>query len=720
MSDVTIAAAESDEAPAASAGRTERDRPPSIDEQLAWRLGTGIALPTVVIGLFLVGAWSVERFREAIGVLAEYVPGALYAAVGGLLLGAAAHRLLAARLVTRKSFRSPSLQLLTRPLAVSGAVVAYLVPIVDKWENGRGGYSAIGGVIPWRDADGYYSGAVRLLFDGYLDSWSSRRPLNGAFLADRLAMTNLDLRLALVIQAILLGAACYIAARTVAQDFGPIAGLALFAGMYSFASFGVETTLSESLAVTLGALAFAALWNALRDRRVWLCAAGLFLLAVALAARPGTVVILLVLPVLFALYFRGQKLINLRVLGLGAAVIVAAVAMNVFVAVTLKGTPSTLNASFYPTLYGLAKGNEEWRVVYTDYPQLDHMSAPEAAKFIRGKAIDEIRQHPGTFVKGLARSTGDYLQQTRDKITGPVEQAPVRRMLYAAAVLGAALAVGLRWRTSRWRVLLDLALFAGVVLAVPVLFGLWLSDNHIGQWLPLAYVVGGYVAFVVLGTARVKSPAWEFALVSLAGIALSLSLTTIRDIGPRVYAATVPFFALFFAGAVAIIARFIRGAPTATPPLAKRSRLRSWVPVAVGATIVAITVFATPLATATVSKPEVRSRTCPDGRRAVAFTGGVAVHLVPNKPNAESELDDIDLAQFSPDSLEIAGLLQGLPPGVTILQALPVGRHPELVLTVVDGYVDPPGRSVLYLCGRTRVADPEGVLPVFFGTPLRS
>jgi hypothetical protein len=715
-SDVTIASSDSSEAQAAAPDSGPGGIAARTGEWEVWRVGMAIAIPTAVIGAFVCATWWVERFREGVGVLAPYLPLTLYGAVVALLVASAVHRLLRARLGTRERSRSPLLHTLAGLFAFCGAVLVYLVALADRWENSRGQYSAIAGVVPWSDADNYFIGAERLLFSGYLDDWSSRRPLNGAFLADRLAVTNLDLRLAVVIQAILLGAACYIAARTVAQDLGPIAGLALFAGMYSFASFSVETTMSESLGLTLGALAFAALWNAVRDRSVWLSAAGLLLLALALTARPGTVVILLVLPIFFALYLRGGKRLGVRVLGVGAAAIAVAFGLNVLTAAILDGTPSNLNGSFYPTLYGLAKGNEVWRQVYSDYPQTREMSEPQANKFIRARAIEEIRRHPATFIKGLARSTRDHLSYARDTIMAPVALDPL--VLYAGAALGGALAVGVRWRRSRWRVLLDLALFGGVVLAVPVLFGLWVPERTIEEWLPLVFVAFGYLAFVVVGTDRIRSSAWTFAVVCFAGIAASLGLTTIRDIGPRVYAATAPFFALAFAGAVAVFARILVAPRDSGRPAPTRSRAWSWLPVALGGGIVVVAIVAAPFAMATVSEPKVRARTCPDGRRAVALTGGVAVHLVSNQPRAEDELDELDLAHFSPEVVEVATSIRDLPPGTTLMQALPLNAR-YVTLTVVEGFVEPPGRSVLYLCGQTRL-DPYSQLPIFFGKPLRS
>src|SRR5262249_44195179 len=283
-----------------------------------------------------------------------------------------------------------------------------------------------------------------------------------------------------------------------------------------------------------------------------------------------------------------------------------------------------------------AKGNKGWTSIYAEHPELPTMSDVQASRFVRGKALDEIRHHPATFARGLARSGGDYLQFARDEIMGPIEQAPLQRLLYVGAGVGAAAAILWRWRTSRWRVLVDLALFGGVVLALPLLFGnwgvgVWASGSHYQDWLPLALVAGGYLAYVVCGTERVRSPCWSFAAVSLVGIAISLPFVPFYDAGARAYAASLPFFALALAGAAAILVRVIRGVRVALPSMRRRSHERSWWPVAVGGGIVATIVLGTPIAMATVSKPETHPRLCPDGHRAEAYLGGVGMHLVGNE-----------------------------------------------------------------------------------------
>src|SRR5215211_2539431 len=79
----------------------------------------------------------------------------------------------------------------------------FSVPLIYKWQTaGYYGY-LIGGLLPWSDAQGYYSGAYQLIYYGQLNSWATRRPLFGAFLAVLLSLTGQNLQITLAIMAML-------------------------------------------------------------------------------------------------------------------------------------------------------------------------------------------------------------------------------------------------------------------------------------------------------------------------------------------------------------------------------------------------------------------------------------------------------------------------------------------------------------------------------------
>jgi hypothetical protein len=67
-------------------------------------------------------------------------------------------------------------------ISLTLTLVLFSIPLIYKWQTaGFYGY-LIGGLLPWSDAAGYYSGAQHLIYDGYLTSWATRRPLFSGFL----------------------------------------------------------------------------------------------------------------------------------------------------------------------------------------------------------------------------------------------------------------------------------------------------------------------------------------------------------------------------------------------------------------------------------------------------------------------------------------------------------------------------------------------------------
>jgi hypothetical protein len=661
---------------------------------------------------FLFPAWNAEPFRDAVSRFVPYLPVVLYGAVGAMLTLSFVRlrRPVEQRATSAFWARLDGFRFLAGPAALAGCVIAYLASLVENWESGSRRFFTIAGIVPWSDAQAYFVGAERVLFDGKLDSFNSVRPLNTVDLAIRLAVTGLDLRAALVIQAIMVGVASYLAARVVARDLGPLAGFALFTVIFGFAAFHVESTLTETLGITFGCLAFAVLWQAVRQKNVALTTGGIFVLAVGLAARAGTIAVLATLLAWFAWHLRGASRINWRVLALGVAAVAFAFATNYVVILSLKGDTRAPNSNFGYVLYGLATGYPGWNATqpawtraYNDYPvQMARRSLTERARFAGDRAREEIRSDPVRFAKTVARSGLNYAELSRDTSAGTVTNATMRRLLYAIAGLGAAIFLVARWRSSRWWALVDAALAGCAVYAIPVMVGAWADNVHSPSWFPLALTGFMVAAFVGVGASRLGSPALvAFTLAAFVGMIVSTPFLADGTSGVRVFAATLPFLALPFMFSVTLLTR---------PQLRRRQRSdmnegqrpSARVPAALttGLALVAIIVIAGPVAAALVGKPEVRAHTCPNGRPAKAFLGGESTELV--RDSADRDLDQFKIGRFDPQQLEIRGLLAGVRPGTTILSA--IDDHGVPYIVVVDGRQSAPRSSPLYVCG-SKVSD---------------
>jgi hypothetical protein len=699
-------------------------------EQPRYGVVLAAAVPVLTVTAFLVAVWTSEPFRDGVSRIATYLPVALYVAVAVLLTLSV--------LMSRDRRRADAMtarlgraRFLVGPTALTGCVIAYLSSLVENWETGRRRFFTIAGVVPWSDAQAYFLGAERVLFDGKLDAFNSVRPLNTEYLAVRLALTGLDLRKALVIQAIMLGVACYLAARVVAKDLGPIAGFALFAGVYGFAAFHVESTLTETLGVTFGCLAFAVLWRAFRERSAALATGGLFLLGIGLVVRAGTIAVLVVLPIWFAWHLRSSQRLNWRMLVLGVAAVAAAFAVNYGVILSLRGDTRAPNSNFGYVMYGLATGypgwdatHPAWTRAYIDYPaQMARKSLTDRAQFASSRARDEIKSHPGRFAKAVARSGLNYAKLSRDTATEGLGDTTLR-LVYGLAALGAVAFLIARWRSSRWWALVDAALAGCAIYAIPALVGSWPDNVHAPSWFPVILVGFMVAAVLARGTARLRSPALvSFTLAAFFGMIVSTPFLSDGTSGVRVFAATIPFFALPFVLSVAVLSPRMHGtsddkrAPDSPAP-------KGGAPIAlvIGLALVAVVVIGGPVAAAFVSKPAVRDRTCPDGRPAKAFIGGEAVQLVSD--SADRDLDQFKISRFDPGQLDIRGLLAGARPGDTIMSVL--DDHGATYIVVVPGRRSAPRSAPLYLCG-SKVSDATtrssaelygAPLNVFVGRPL--
>jgi hypothetical protein len=646
----------------------------------------------------------VDRFRAGLGQVGPYLPVVAY----GLIVVAAAVGLLAQR-----SSRSSALrerfrpwEWLVAPAALVTSTFAYLTSLASTWRTSGGLGTAIGGIVPWGDANLYFGGAERLLFFGHLDAYNSRHPLDALYLADRLALTNLNLRGALILQAVLLGVASYLAARALARDFGIAAGIAVFAAIFGFAHYFTATTMTEPVGLLFGALALAAMWHAIRIRDARLALAGLALLAVGLAAREGPLLLLVALPVWFAWYLRGTGRLNWRFLGVAAVIAVAGLALNYVVVPVFGGYSGNVNGNSGQLLYGMAKGYPGWDVnhpswvrVYVDYPQLRGLPDQQINQFVQRKAREAVVANPLRFSIAVLRSAKNYVLLAKDDIVSPVHGNGLRWFVYIAMAALAAVVLVRRWRSSRWHVVLDATLFAGVVLAVPVLIDLWPTTDHRPTWIGGAIALVGFVGLLVRGTDHLGNPPQlTFGAAAFLGFVASMPVLGVDNV--RVFATSVPFVALPFVIAVAAICR--RAPLTVPDRQPTRRTLSVTAPAWVGAGIVAAMFLGTPIAMAAIKRPALPSRRCPNGQEAQPLIGGVAVRVVGRQAQSQRHLEDVGITDYVSDSViyaPITGLLDSIQPPTTVIAGLT--RNGNDRIAFVPGTASAPQHSVLYLCGHT-------------------
>ena len=688
-----------------------------------------IVLVTVSVGTMILAEWHVAIVRRGMGWLSLRLPLLLFLATGLAFLGSAVRR-----------FRAPPddggpgtgqrpvlarLRFLALPSAMAASVLAYLVPVFGGWVDSTRSPVNLAGIVPYGDGTLWLGGAQRLLFEGFVDDYSAKRPLNPALLAVRLAVTHIDLRMAMVLQGILLGLACGLLARVVARHLGLPAALVVFAGTFSFLGVYAAATLTEPLGVTFGALAAAALWAALQERSPRLFAAGLFLLTIAVSVRPGAIAVLLLLPLWFARSVRGSgRPLAWPALGLGGAAVAAGLAANLMASFSTGGNPARLNSNSMYMVYGLAKGfpgwntaQPSWAQAFADHPELLSLDDSGREATVRKLALTAVREDPALFAITVLRTEANYLREAKRQAV-PIPNAAVRRTVQAAAVVLTALALYRRRLEDRRSMLVDLGLFGACVLSLPVIL-LWGPMAGLPGWLGGGLALLSFCAFVLVGGARRLIPTHAgFLLVVMAGVLISLPAIGLDS--ARVLAATAPLMALPSAVAVFVLLRRLPAGRTAeTAELGPVPPSHRWSPVAVGAGLVVVALAGAPLAAAAVRKPATASRSCPDGRPSQVLVGATSVRIVADGTAAGRGVAAMDAgpaARRLEEVAVLAGVKSLVRPGTTIAAGLDAAGNDRIAF--LDGIGPTDGSSVLHYCGGNLGDNMSVLLSLFWPKPV--
>lgn len=157
---------------------------------------------------------------------------------------------------------------------------------------------------PRSDSLGYLTGALVFIEGRELTEFPSRRPINALLLGVRYVMAGGRLEIAMVIQALMNGAALYLGVRAVREKFGWVGALYFFVLCYGFLRVFVPTTLSESLGLTLGLVAIPLLIDGVYRNSRWGLFGAATMLSVAQMVRPGVLFILPALLLWALLRFR--------------------------------------------------------------------------------------------------------------------------------------------------------------------------------------------------------------------------------------------------------------------------------------------------------------------------------------------------------------------------------------------------------------------------------
>jgi hypothetical protein len=377
-------------------------------------------------------------------------------------------------------------------------LVLFALPLAALWQQDAIHYNAIGGLLPWSDASGYYYDARRLI-DGHPFGWSARRPSFVGLLSTLLAVTGDNLMVCVALFVALNAAATFLLARQVRITHGPAAAAVVTVVLFLFyrVEGGLGTTLTENLGFAMGVVAFAILWRGLREtdvRRLWL---GLGVLTLALMSRAGAFLVLPALVVAIVWGFRQNR--QWVRAGLGAVVAVALTATLTLGLWRMLSDPAPSQqalSNFSYTLYGLVVGGKGWTQVTADHP-----NATEGSE-IYSLAWQAFRRRPGGIVEGSLRMWAAYLSP----------RAPYHAFAFV--------------RDATYGRSLQLACYALCALGM------------------------------VVSLVRYRQPLYACLVAGIAAHVASIPFVPPIDGGLRVYAATVPILALLVSLGAAEVQRW--------------------------------------------------------------------------------------------------------------------------------------------------------------------
>ena len=480
----------------------------SLFDQPGWQSWVArmacLALPIGIFAATLTIGWP------------EWVLAQAYAGGSGVILAAAPALWLAH---TRRGWLAISFGLAVT-LGLFGLALAAL------WQDVAIHFNALGGLLPFSDAQGYFFEASRLL-DGQPLEWSARRPLFPAFLAVLLAATG-SLPVALAVMVALNAIGTFLLAREIRISFGAaaatVATLILFAFYRGDGGNGV--VLTENLGFLLGTLAFTALLRGMRLQELRGYISGAVVLTAALTARAGAFFVLpsLVAVALFCLSPDDRRRRSNTKAALATICAVAIAATTLLVWGKTLSNPTAKNTAFSNysyVLYGLAVGGKGWGQVMVDHP--DAKEGGEIYKL----AYQAFRARPSGLIEGMARMTRAYLSP--------------REPYHMFAFI-------LDGPRTRW---LQRLCYLLVVVGFGACMWYW------------------------------RDPVHAFALAAAVGHFASIPLVPPIDAGLRVYAATIPVLPLLVAAAIGVagkgLAKFRRQRAkqktTLKPALGMTSRL---------------------------------------------------------------------------------------------------------------------------------------------------
>jgi hypothetical protein len=320
----------------------------------------------------------------------------------------------------------------------------------------------LGGIVPYSDANNFLREASMVIEGRNLSEWGSRRPLADAYLSGQLFLSGDHLAAALFLMGIFSAVAVGLAVGEIRNAMGFVAAALWGWLMLVYCRRYIGENVSEQAGIAFGAVGAALLMRGFARTLRSCLWSGIFILSLALNARPGALVILPV--IVAAVAWRWRHLKAARMAGLGILCVLAAFLFSLFFLKLLGSKQGRLMSNYYECAYGIVFGGG-WQKAASDIPGFAQMSDEAKISEIDRRVVAALKTHPSLIWRAAERNWADFFENAKTAL-GPYSFFRDPDTEYVLLGLSGA---GLLLALTMWNPLspLILAIGAGIILSVP-------------------------------------------------------------------------------------------------------------------------------------------------------------------------------------------------------------------------------------------------------------
>lgn len=284
-------------------------------------------------------------------------------------------------------------------------LVLFGLKLSFMWESGFSDGRIMGGLLPFSDGFYYYINAKLINIGSILPSniiSTKGRPLFPGLIATLLVLTQHNLRLTLAILVLIVGFSFYFSAYIFCNAFGTKAATVYTTLLFFYILEFIGYMYSETLGLSLGCLAFAAIFEATRKKELRTLIFGQIILMLGISVRPGAFFIFPLFILWSGWAFRTHEKFNFRVATIATITItVTFVFVNTIYNSLVVGPGQPTLGNFAEMLYGQVQGGAGYHSAIDDLgTRKPDIILRETARF--------FMKHPLSFFIGAAKAYRDF------------------------------------------------------------------------------------------------------------------------------------------------------------------------------------------------------------------------------------------------------------------------------------------------------------------------